>query len=302
MLGLNGCKSGLPCAAGLMAAAFGVAFGMLVAVPAHSQLVHPADGPTPTFEVASIRPSRADGGFENYQLSSARFHVENAPLTALIRFAFDIRSDDQLPKEPAWIASEKFDIDAKVDDSDVEAMSKLLPDQKLERYRLMMQALLGERFKLKVSTHMKELPVYTLIVTKSSAKLTASDVSPEAIARRVPILAGGSKGELHASSVSMAMFTQWLSGREETDNRVVIDATGLKGGFDFTLHWTPDSAHMEQLNGAGAAQGGASVASQDSARLSIITALQEQLGLKLEPRRAPVEVLVIDNVERPSQN
>ena len=257
---------------------------------------------TAAFEVASVRPSRADGGFENYQLSSARFHVVNAPLTALIRFAFDIRSDDQLPKEPAWITTEKFDIDAKVDDSDVEAMSKLLPDQELEQYRLMLQSLLVDRFKLKVSTGMKELPVYALVVTKSGAKLTASNVSPEAIARRVPILAGGSRGELQASSVSMALFTQWLSGREETDNRVVIDATGLKGGFDFTLHWTPRNARMEPLNGAGAAQGAASAASQDSAGLSILTALQEQLGLKLEPRRAPVEVLVIDNVERPSQN
>src|SRR5689334_21581071 len=84
--------------------------------------------PTRSFEVATVRPSRADGGFENYQLSSARFHVENAPLTALIRFAYDIRSDDQLPKEPAWITQEKFDVDAKMDDSDVEAMGKLPPD------------------------------------------------------------------------------------------------------------------------------------------------------------------------------
>ena len=94
----------------------------------------------------------------------------------------------------------------------------------------------------------------------------------------------------------MALFTQWLSGREETDNRVVIDATGLEGGFDFTLHWTPDSAHMEQLNGAGGAQGAASAASQDSARLSILTALQEQLGLKLEPRRAPVAAVAVSDL------
>ena len=268
----------------------------------NAQSLHATNAPVPAFEVAAIRPSRADGGFENYQLSSARFHAENVPLTALIRFAFDIRSDDQLPKEPAWITQEKFDIDAKVDDSDVEAMGKLLPDQKLERYRLMMQALLEERFKLKVSSHMKELPVYALIVTKSGAKLTASTVSPEAIAGRVPILAGGSKGELHASSVSMALFTQWLSGREDTENRVVIDATGLKGGFDFTLHWTPENAHVEQLHEAGAAQGAANLSSQDSSGLSIFTALQEQLGLKLESRKAPVEVLIIDHVELPSQN
>jgi uncharacterized protein (TIGR03435 family) len=291
-----------PGAAVWMALTLSIVLGVASSSRAAAQLLHSADGTAPSFEVATIRPSHADGGFENYQLSSARFHVENAPLTALIRFAFDIRSDDQLPKEPAWIASEKFDIDAKVDDSDVEAMSKLLPDQKLEQYRLMLKSLLVDRFKLKVSTAMKELPVYALVVTKSGAKLTASNISPEAIARRVPILAGGSRGELQASSVSMALFTQWLSGREETDNRVVIDATGLKGCFDFTLHWTPGNARMEPLNGAGGAQGAGSAASQDATGLSILTALQEQLGLKLEPRRAPVEVLVIENIERPSQN
>ena len=132
------------------------------------------------FEVATVRPSRADGGFENYQLSSARFHVENAPLTALIRFASASGRTTSFQRSRRGSHLEKFDIDAKVDDADVEAMGKLPPDQKLERYRLMMKTLLGERFKLKVSTHMKELPVYALVVRRVAPKLTASNVSPEA--------------------------------------------------------------------------------------------------------------------------
>ena len=267
-----------------------------------AQSPHADAAPARGFEVATVRPSRADGGFENYQLSSARFHAENAPLTALIRFAYDIRSDDQLPKEPSWITQEKFDIDAKVDDSDVEAMGKLAPDQKLEQYRLMLQALLEERFKLKVSTHMKELPVYALVIAKGGPKMTTTNIPTEAMARRTPILAGGSKGDLQAQSVSMALFTRWLSGREDMGNRVVIDGTGLKGSFDFTLRWTLENTRTGLPEATGATQGAAIGQSQESEGLSISTALQEQLGLKIESRRAPVEVLAIEHVEKPSQN
>jgi uncharacterized protein (TIGR03435 family) len=283
-----------------MALAFPGAFGMALAVRAHAQLLHPADGPAPTFEVATVRPSRSEATGTNYHLSNARFQAENAPLTTLIRFAYDIKSDDQLPKDPGWIAQEKFDIDAKVDDSEVEAMGELLPDQKLEKYRLMVQSLLENRFKLKVSRSMKELPVYALVVAKGGPKLTPVNVPAEAIMKRMPTLAGGSRGELKAGDVSMALFSDWLSGSLDTANRVVIDATGLKGSYDFTLNWTPDDVHIAQFSGAG--QGPANTSAADSSRPSFFTALQEQLGLKLESRKAPVEVLVIDHVERPSPN
>lgn len=267
---------------------------------AHAQSSRTVSRPVPSFEVASIRPSRADGGFENYQLSNARFHVENAPLTALIRFAYDIRSDDQLPKDPAWIVHEKFDIDAKVDDSQVAAMATLLPDQKLREFRLMVQSLLEDRFKLKVSRSIKELPVFALVVAKGGPKLISANISPEAVANRMPMLAGGSRGELKAVDVSMALFSEWLSGGLDTGNRVVIDETSLKGSYNFMLNWTPDRVHIAQSAGAGG--GEASPLPSESSGLSIFTALQEQLGLKLESRKAPVEVLVIDHVEHPSQN
>jgi uncharacterized protein (TIGR03435 family) len=149
---------------------------------------------------------------------------------------------------------------------------------------------------------MKELPVYALVVAKNGPHLTPVNVSPEAIMRHMPTLTGGSRGELKAGAVSMAMFTRWLSGRSETGDRVVIDATGLKGSYDFTLDWTPDDVHNAQFNGAGAGQGPASTSPPDSSGPSFLTALQEQLGLKLVPQKAPVEVLVIDHVEQPSPN
>ena len=120
--------------------------------------------------------------------------------------------------------------------------------------------------------------------------------------QHMPTLAGWSKRDLKAGAVSMAFFTEWLSGRSETGGRVVIDATGLKGSYDFTLNWTPDDTHVAQSSTTGAGQGPTNTSPPESTTLSFFTALQEQLGLKLESRKAPVEVLVIDHVERPSEN
>ena len=297
----------LPGAAGLFAVAVGAAWGMVLPAGAGAQLLHAADGTAPSFEVATIRPSRSDGGFENYQISNARFHVENAPLAELIKFAYDIKTDDQLPKDPGWIRSEKFDIDAKVDDADLATMDRLPPPEKFERYRSMMRSLLADRFKLKVDTQTKELSVYALVVAKDGPHLTEAKVTPEEQGRHMPTLAGGSRGALKAESVSMTMFTWWLSGRADTGDRVVIDATGLKGSYDFTLNWTPDSTHVADASGGAGGPGRASASVSDSSGPEssgpgFITALEEQLGLKLESRKAPVEVLAIDHVEHPSPN
>jgi uncharacterized protein (TIGR03435 family) len=269
---------------------------------AQGQIPQAASGLAPSFEVATVRPSRTDATGTNYHLSTSRFQAENAPLTVLIRFAYDIKSDDQLPKDPSWIASERFDVDAKVEDAEAEAMGKLAPDKKFEQFRLMVQSLLEDRFKLKVSTQMRELPVYALVVAKGGPKLTPLNLPPETAARRMPTIAGGSRGELQAGACSMEMFSRWLSGNNDIENRVVIDATGLTGVYDFTLSWTPERLHAAQVNAANAGQGSASDSVVDTTKPSIFTALQEQLGLKLESQKAPVEVLVIDHVEQPSPN
>lgn len=279
-----------------------LAFGMMLGGRAHAQLTRATDERAPAFEVATVKPSRPDGGWMNLSVSPARFQAENAPLAALIRFAYDIKSDDQLPKDPAWIRSERFDIDAKVDDAEAAAMGKMSPEQKLGQLRLMTASLLADRFKLKVSTRTKELPVYALVVAKGGPHLTPTVAAADAHARRMPTLTGGSRGELKAGSVSMTLFSEWLSGRDETGNRVVMDATDLKGSYDFTLHWTREENRPAQNNAAAAGPAPANASLPDSSAPSFITALQEQLGLKLESRKAPVKVLAIDQVELPSPN
>ena len=300
LISRNKCVSQSAVRSALAAALF--LLGPWVNIHSHAQLLHPDGGASPSFEVASIRPSHTESASTNYNLSNARFHAENATLTDLIRFGYDIKSDDQLPKDPGWIASEKFDVDAKVDDPEVEAMGKLLPDQKLEHYRLMVRSLLEDRFKLRVSTHTKELPVHALVVAPGGPRLTPARFAPNAATKRMPTLGGWSRGDLRATDVSMMLFSDQLSGRDDSGNRVVIDATGLNGVYDFTLSWTPENIHAAQLSAASAGQEPANASTADTSKPSIFTALQEQLGLKLESRKAPVDVLVIDHVEQPSPN
>jgi uncharacterized protein (TIGR03435 family) len=288
--------------AGVLAAVLPGAFGLLMTVRVEAQLPPPAVSPAPSFEVASIRPSQETGALTNYQLSNTLFHAESAPLTALIRLAYDIKSDDQLPREPGWIASEKFNIDARIDSAEAEAMSKMPPDKKFARVELMIRSLLEDRFRLRVSTQSKELSVFALVVAKGGPKIATSNVPPGFADHRTPTLAGGSRGDMKAVSVSMSLFAQWLSGSDDTGGRVVIDATGLTGAYDFALNWLPEHLRRAQLSGSGAGQVPTGVASTEVPGISLFTALQEQLGLKLESRKAPVAVLAIDHVERPSPN
>ncbi|MBZ5601510.1 MAG: TIGR03435 family protein [Acidobacteriia bacterium] len=138
--------------------------------------------------------------------------------------------------------------------------------------RLMLQSLLADRFKLTLHRETREQPVYDLVVAKGGPKLKAADPK-EAGALRV------GKGQVTGMKAPMSWLAQFLSG--EALDRLVIDQTGLGGEYDFTLQWTPD-------------------ASADSP--SIFTAVQEQLGLQLRAEKGPVEVLVVDRLEKPSAN
>jgi uncharacterized protein (TIGR03435 family) len=287
-------------AAGLMAVVLSIFSGLAFPVPTQAQLIHPAEGKLPSFDAATIRSSQSGGAFVKYRVSSGRFTVESATLTALIQFAYSIKSADQLPAEPKWIGSLKFDIDAKVADTEGDAIDSELPDQKLDRYRLMMQSLLADRFKLKLSSRSRDISMYALAVAKNGPKLTPAKQPTDAKKHQSPALTVESTGELKAAAVSIAIFAEWLSGRAETGGRVVKDETGLNGAYDFTLNWTADDEHGAHFSGAGQGPGGSP--SPDSAATSFLTALQEQLGLRLQSRRARVEVLVIDHVEQPSPN
>jgi uncharacterized protein (TIGR03435 family) len=259
----------------------------------------PASVPLPSYEVASIKPNRAGDNMVRLMFAPDGLSGNGISVKMLIGFAYNLK-DFQISGGPGWIESERFDIEAKMDESAIAALKKLTPEQAGEQRRLMMQSLLSERFHLKANHSSKDLPIYALVVAKNGPKLTKSADAPSG-----PSTSGGpgpkrmmrfQMGELTATAISMSELADRI-GFEV--GRKVVDKTGLEGRYDFTLHWTSDRQGLS-AGPADASQGPAPLS--DSSGPSIFTALQEQLGLKLESQKGPVETLVIESIEKPSEN
>lgn len=271
-----------------------------------AQLQHAEGAAVQPFEVASIKPSRADDNMTRLFMSPGKFTTEAETIKEVIRFAYDIKSDNQLSGGPSWINSEKFDIEAKEEHSVAENLQKLPFEEQANEIRLMVQALLADRFRLKVSHQTKELPVYALVVAKGGPKLTETQVpppSPDGMAapnrgfRGIRMMG---PGQLTGTNINVGLLARILSRQREL-GRLVIDQTGLKGNYDWTLKWTPDQGDP-MFRGPDGGRPSTDVPAPDSSGPSIFTALEEQLGLKLESRKGPIETLVIDSIERPSEN
>jgi uncharacterized protein (TIGR03435 family) len=265
-----------------------------------AKLLHLPEGPAPAFEVATIKPNNDPTPGLSFALSVSNFTAKQATFKQLVMLAYNFRSDDQIIGLSGWMASAHFDIKAKASDADIAAFQKLSYPQRLNEVRWMLQSLLAERFALKVSFKTADLPVYALVVAKGGPKMTEVEISPfpppgtpaPPGAHRPGIWQSG-PNQYQATAWSMNSMPEWLSFFDEIGNRVVVNETGLKGYYDFVLNGVsqrfPASSNLND------------VAPQEPAA-SIFAALPEQLGLKLEPKKAPAEVLVIDYVEQPSQN
>ena len=201
-------------------------------------------GNRPAFEVASIKPNRSADSRTLIQLHPGGFVATGATTRVLIQFAYDAQ-DFQLSGGPSWINSNKYDIDAKEEDSLAKELETLTPFQRMDQIRLMIQLLLADRFKLNVSRDTKDVAVYALLVAKNGPKLTQSAVTPPATAAgnpqgqsaRGPRIGITGNGQITATGVPISLLAEILShqlGRE------VVDHTGLKGNYDFKLQWTPD--------------------------------------------------------------
>jgi uncharacterized protein (TIGR03435 family) len=189
--------------------------------------------------------------------------MKNVTLKACITWAY--RVTDAEVAGPPWLTDERFDIVARTESG------KPQPE--------MMQALLAERFKLVVHRESKELTVYSLVVAKNGPKLKRVDPGEGDTTSR--------RGHLTATRTSMHGLARFLGGPNVRLGRPVMDKTGLDGVFDFELTWTPEGSKDEKAD----------------APPSIFVALQEQLGLKLESQKAPVDVLVVDHIEKaPTEN
>jgi uncharacterized protein (TIGR03435 family) len=240
---------------------------------------------SPAFEVASIKPSDPAGTVA-IRRSGYRIATTSTSLLFLIAWAYDVHSD-RLYGKPNWLDSVRYDIIANAPQDNRPAPPRL-PGQPTELQQ-MMQALLAERFGLVVHRETRELSMYALVVAKGGPKIRLTEAP--AVMGQTPFSMPG-RGRLVGAQVSAEMLAKVLSDQL---SRSVQDQTGLQGVFDFKLEWEPDASST--------GPDGVPAPSNLRTDSSLFTALQEQLGLKLEVRKGPVEVLAIDHIEStPTEN
>jgi uncharacterized protein (TIGR03435 family) len=245
--------------------------------PAPAAMKPMAADANPSFEVATIKPSKPDAQgfgiiFRNQQLATL-----NTTLIDLLAFAYGLHAK-QIVGGPAWMEQDKYDIVGKPE-------GQGQPNDK--QLRTMIQKLVADRFSLTFHRDKKELSAYAITaIDKTGAKLTPSAGDPNGL----PGLGFSKPGALMAVNAQMADLAFVL--QNYVLDRPVVDQTGLSGRFDFKFNWTPDQSQFGGRAGA--------PVDDPSAPPGLFTAIQEQLGLKLDSTKSPVDVIVIDHVEKPS--
>jgi len=242
-------------------------FAAAVLLPRRGLLGQPTTAPE--FDVTSVKPSRADG-WQGIDTMPGRIQANSITLTRCIRQAYGV-GPHQLLGGPDWMASERWEIvaraDRPVDDDDI--------------LMQMLRELLADRFKLALHRETRMLPAYVLEVDKKGPKMQRAEGGDSDTEMH-----GGRGGPvtLEAKKTDMNRLAELLDWRMD---RPVVNRTGLNGGYNFTLHWAPENLRNRD---------------DKMDDVSIFTAVGEQLGLRLRTAKAPVEVLVIDHVERASEN
>lgn len=281
-----------------------VALGLTRLTPLYDQILH-ATGPLPSFEVATIRPSKRPlppppgeqvirerveilpAAGSGMQTSDRIQFVGQAEL--LIAWAYNLPAGSERSRiigSPAWASNEEnsYEVQAKIESSILAAMQSKTGAQQREEVQLMEQSLLAERFKLKAHVETRQMPTFALVVARGGPKLTSTKN------REINKLAAVSRGEeteMTATSVTIDQLARFLS-EGEIGGHPIVDQTGLKGTYDFTLKWSSQQSAAGQENRADAP--------------AFFTAIREQLGLKLVPSKGRVEVIVVDHIERPTEN
>ena len=277
-------------------------------------LLTQSDVPKPSFEVASVKPSAtAASNGRIGQAPGGRLVADNASLTFLIRIAYRVR-DFQIIGGPGWMATDRWDVEAKAEERSVAPPAGQDPNA-ISGMDLRLQSLLEDRFQLKLHHETRELPLYILTVVKSGPRMRAGDRQAPFPDQAPPPAApspvgtdGGlppgffriQPGMVVGNALSLPQIVYVIS---QLVGRTVTDKTDLNGNFDVRLQFDPQSAAGNRA-GPGGVSGPAvgPAGASDPTWPSIFTAIQEQLGLKLESTRGPVDVLVVDSVQKPTEN
>ena len=291
----------LLCAAGVMAVALPVVFGLVK--PIQGRAEPPAQNTTVLtlgYESVSIKPAHNTGGIvrSRMMMMPDGFTATNVTLHDVIRVAYGVK-DNQISGGPDWLNSEIYDVATKIDKSVADELRKLSEDRRALENQRLLQALLADRFRLALHRETKELPAYTLVIAQNGPKLQeakSGDTYPNGVKGLDGLPLGPhtmnmGEGVLTGQGVPVATLVGSLS--RQLGGRLVVDKTGLSGKYDFALQWTPKE---------GGQPGTDSAASTQSSGPSIFAAMEEQLGLKLEPQTVATEILAIDHVERPSES
>ena len=268
-------------------------------MPAQTASASSASSLTPSFDAATIKPhpSTARPSWFGIKDDPDGVTASAATLQSLVHTAYGLRVFEQVSGAPDWAKSDQFDVQAKIGEADLKAMKSLSPADATARRHLMLQALLAERFSLKVHSEPKQTPVFELVVAKGGPKMKAAATDTSTDLRKDkdgnPLTAAFVlDGTTIVQGQSMSSFVSYLSWPNAGLGRPVLDKTGLPGTYNFTFRWSPPRPQM--VNGVGT-----SPPADDAP--SIYTALQE-VGLKLQPATGSIETVVIDHVERPSEN
>jgi len=271
------------------------AAALLTAILAAASIIH-AQTPAPHLEVATVRPS--DPAKEHlglYWRQPNGFKCEGMTLRGLISNAYAVTGSSVkglIVGGPAWMASQAFDVQVKVDLSTVARWSKLSQNAVDEERRSVLRELLAERFQLKLHRESREMAAYALTVVKGGSKLQ-SPVEETNLSAGVPKsrINFYGRGHIQGHFATLGNLSRSLAGEPEIAGRPVIDKTSLTGQYDFTLQWASFDPGFAAAPTDPSEQGP-----------SLFTALKEQLGLKLKSEKDQIEVIVVDSVEKPSEN
>ena len=241
-----------------------------------------ASAQLPAFDVSTVKPAKSDGMSWGWRYTPDGVSLNGMPMLSILCAAFDVE-DERIVGLPNSMTSQRYDIEAKVDPADAPRLKGLNFHQ---RYAMLVPVLV-DRFNLKFHHETRVMPVFDLVVAKGGPKLAEAKPGPDGKAKDGGWSEGN--GRMTATSTTIESLTSCLTNEVR---HPVLDKTGLTGHYDFKLRWTPEDAPV-----APGVDGDADTSAPD-----LFTALQEQLGLKLESRKEPMDVIVIDHIEKPSEN
>jgi len=244
-------------------------------------------GKVPALDVISVKPNKSGtSGGSSWGPTPDGVMGKNITVHQMLVNGYHL-NNNQLINEPDWLKTECFDINGKVASTDAEATGKLTVDQR----QVFFQQVLKERFGLVAHHEARELPEYALTPAKGGVKLEDGKLDPRA-SRDMKPNAGwfstGMSGGVEKAIFSGVPMSRLLPILSNETGRTVVDESGLTGKYNFTLSWRPATTQVPE--------------GEVDSTPDLFTAIQEQLGLKLEPIKGPVDVVVIDHVERPAEN